>query len=101
MKISKHIHSCLLVEENSQTFLFDPGSFSYNARALDVKNLKQLDYILITHDHGDHLCIPFMKEILQKFPGTKIITNPSAARVLAKENIAASTKGTDFIDLVP
>ncbi|MBI2023063.1 MBL fold metallo-hydrolase [Candidatus Giovannonibacteria bacterium] len=87
MKISKHVHSCLLVEENGKTLLIDPGNYTFEEKALDVAALKSLDYILITHEHQDHVFLPFLKAILEKFPQAKIISNPSVAEILREENI--------------
>lgn len=96
MKITKYLHSCLLVEEQGKTFLFDPGVFTYNANVLDISKIQTLDYLLITHEHDDHLYLPFMHEIVKKFPDVTIITNPAIVTILEKENIRA-TSTTDAI----
>lgn len=99
MQITKYLHSCLLVEEQSQAILIDPGNFTYTAKVLDLNKLNQLDYILITHEHADHFYLPFIKELIAKFPKAKIISNPSVVSILQKENIAASAEGNEFIQL--
>ncbi|HEX7042951.1 MAG TPA: MBL fold metallo-hydrolase [Patescibacteria group bacterium] len=102
MTISKHIHSCLLVEDQNKTILIDPGNYSYDAKALDVNTLKQLDAIVITHEHPDHMYIPWIKEIIQKFPNTPIFTTNNAKQLLEQENIEnINTKGNEFISLEP
>jgi len=68
MKISKHIHSCLLVEDEGKTILIDPGKYSYDEKALNVVSLEKLDMIAITHQHSDHMYIPLIKEIVAMFP---------------------------------
>ena len=70
MKITKFVHSCLLVEMPapiSRTALFDPGVWS----TVDVNKLEYLDDIIITHEHGDH----FDPELVKKL-------NAVAGRVL-------------------
>ena len=99
MKISKHLHSCLLIEEENKTFLIDPGVFTYQEKALNFNSLSSLDYILITHEHSDHAYIPLIKEIIAKFPTVEIITNPSAATLLKQEDITALTAGNGYIQL--
>lgn len=99
MKISKYIHSCLLVEEGNKRILIDPGIYTYEAKALDVNSLPQLDSILITHEHPDHMHPPFMKEIVNKFPNAQIITNPAAAELLNKEGLKASSKENDIVKI--
>ena len=100
MKISKHIHSCLLVEEKNQTVLFDPGDFSYENKALDISKLTRLNYILITHQHADHCHPPFIQELVSKFPDAKIITNPSVQTFLKTANLVSETSGNEYAALV-
>lgn len=71
MKITKFNQSCLLVETNNKRLLIDPGNIRYTEDLLD--EWKNIDYIFITHRHGDHcnteaintdykcdiLCMPF------------------------------------------
>lgn len=99
MKISKHLHSCLLVEEQGKTFLFDPGIFTYQEKALDITQLTKLDYLLITHDHPDHLYMPYVLELLAKFPNVKIITNNAIVEVLAKQNIPSTYEGDTIVSV--
>lgn len=99
MKITKFLHSCLLVEEQDKTILFDPGIFTYMSKALDVNNLTKLDYILITHEHPDHMHLPLVHELVARFPDVKIITNPAIVEILKKENITATSTGDDTVSL--
>ena len=52
MKITKYNQSCLLVETKGKRILFDPGNFGYVESLLD--EWTNIDYIFITHKHGDH-----------------------------------------------
>ncbi len=97
MKVTKFIHSCLLIEEAGKTILFDPGNYSVGA--LDINSINSLDYLLITHEHPDHMFIPLIKQILAKFPTLQIITNLSAAAVLGKEGILATTQPNKLIQI--
>ncbi len=85
MKISKHVHSCLLVEEAGKTILIDPGEYTYKEKVLDLNALNNLDYLLITHQHTDHMHLPLIKNILEKFPEVKIMSNQSVAEILNEE----------------
>ncbi|OGH90131.1 MAG: hypothetical protein A2537_03615 [Candidatus Magasanikbacteria bacterium RIFOXYD2_FULL_36_9] len=82
MKITKFGHCCLLIEEKGVRVLTDPGTFSTSQD--DVKNI---DLVLITHEHQDHLYIDSLKKILENNLGVKIITNKSVGVLLEKENI--------------
>lgn len=100
MKISKHVHSCLLVEEDGKVVLIDPGEYTFNEKALDISELEKLDLILYTHEHPDHLFVPFLKEILEKFPNTPIITNTSIVEIVKTEGIVATSVGNEIVELV-
>lgn len=99
MKISKHIHSCLLVEDQGKTILIDPGNYTFEERALDIGKLEKLDFILITHEHQDHVYLPFLRAILEKFTDVEIITNSAVAGILANENIKCSTSENEYIKM--
>jgi L-ascorbate metabolism protein UlaG (beta-lactamase superfamily) len=103
MVIRKYLHSCLLLEVAGKTVLFDPGNFTYEAKVFPLETLSSLDYVLITHEHPDHFHLPFLQEILQKFPDITIISNQAVVDLLAIQNISASTAENDFIfmDAVP
>ena len=101
MKVSKHIHSCLLVEEQGKTVLVDPGKYSYESKALDIERLSSLDAIAITHEHSDHMYIPWIKEVVAKFPNVEIITNSSAGKILQEQGLQVNTAGNKFIKMSP
>lgn len=90
----------MLVEEEGQTVLIDPGNYTLDEHALAVDELEKLDFVLITHEHSDHMSVPLLKQIREKFPDVRIIGNSSVADLLAKEAIPVSTQGTDFIEMV-
>jgi len=97
MKISKYVHSCLLIEEQGKTILIDPGNYTAEEKALNVSRLKKLDFILITHEHQDHMDVGLLQEIVSKFPEVRLISNSSVAAILEKEGLLVSTEGNDFI----
>ncbi|HET8690438.1 MAG TPA: MBL fold metallo-hydrolase [Candidatus Saccharimonadales bacterium] len=89
MKITKLVHSCLLIETPERVCLIDPGNFS--VEALDSISLDQLDDILITHEHGDHMDVGAIKQLLNDFPSVNIIAPPEAARKLHEAGIETAT----------
>ncbi|HSX15258.1 MAG TPA: MBL fold metallo-hydrolase [Candidatus Saccharimonadales bacterium] len=97
MKITKFVHSCLLVEMPDRTALFDPGVYS----TVDVDKLQYLDDIFITHIHADHLNIELVKKLAAKFPEVRIITTPEIVEQLQAEGVRASAQppeGVTFFD---
>jgi L-ascorbate metabolism protein UlaG (beta-lactamase superfamily) len=99
MKITKFVHSCLLVETPDRVVLFDPGVMS--TPNIDINNFSQLDDILITHVHGDHVDPPFIKQLIDKFPTVRITSTDEVVQMLAGEGIKATTTppaDVDFFD---
>ena len=94
MKITKFGHCCLLIEEKGVRILTDPGSYS-----VSQDNVKNIDLVLITHEHQDHLHVDSLKRVLENNPGVKIITNKSVGKLLEKENIVyeVAEDGQQFI----
>lgn len=82
MKITKFGHCCLLIEEKGLRILTDPGS--YSTAQNEVKNI---DIILITHEHADHIHIPSLKNCIKNNPQARIITNKGVAKLLDVEGI--------------
>lgn len=82
MKITKLGHCCLIIEVEGLKILTDPGSFT------DAQNeIKNIDVVLITHEHGDHLHVPSVKAILANNPQAQVITNQGVGKILEKEGI--------------
>jgi L-ascorbate metabolism protein UlaG (beta-lactamase superfamily) len=89
MKITKFVHSCLLVENDGRVALFDPGAMSQDA--FDINAIDKLDDIFITHIHQDHVHAPFVKALVEKFPEVRITSTQEVADMLSKENIKVHT----------
>ncbi len=99
MKVTKFIHSCLLIEEDGKSLLIDPGNYTNESKVLNVFDLKSLDYLLITHEHADHMDISLIKEVIEKFPQVKIVSNNSVVKLLAKESVNVSTQPDQMIKI--
>lgn len=83
MKITKLGHCCLLIEHKDKRILTDPGAYSTTQN--DVMNI---DLVLITHEHTDHLHVESLQEILKNNPQAKIITNTSVGKILSEKGIS-------------
>lgn len=98
MKITKYVHSCLLIEADEAVVLADPGTFSWESGLFSVDNLQRLDYITVSHEHPDHLNEAFLKALVSKFPSVRIITNSAiAARLQASGYENVSTQGDTVV----
>lgn len=83
MTITKLGHCCLLIEEKALHILTDPGDFAVEAQG----TLRNIDVILITHEHADHLHLGSVKVLKQNNPDALIITNTSVGALLQEEGI--------------
>lgn len=98
MKITKLIHSCLLVEMPKRTALFDPGSMS--EEAVNVDSLEWLDDVFITHKHQDHMSMNLMMQLVGKFPDVRITAPDEVAKLLDNEGISASSDPPEGVTIL-
>lgn len=82
MKITKLGHCCLLIESKGVRFLTDPGNYT-----TAQNTQKGIHYVVISHEHTDHLHVDSVKTILANNPDAQIICNAGVGAILAKENI--------------
>lgn len=96
MQIKKIGHCCLLIKTNNITILTDPGNFS-----TDQNSITNIDLVLITHEHADHLHIDSLKEIIANNPNVQIITNSGVGKKLDEINIPHTIiEGTNNIEIL-
>ncbi|GAB2971294.1 MBL fold metallo-hydrolase [Nocardioides montaniterrae] len=55
MRLTKHAHSCVRIEQDGTTVVIDPGMFSTPA------DLEGADAVLITHEHVDHFDLDLLR----------------------------------------
>jgi len=82
MKITKYGQCCLLIEINEKRILTDPGRFS-----VSQNEVTDIDLILITHEHADHLHSESLQAVLQNNPNAQVVTNSSVAKMLSELGI--------------
>lgn len=93
MKITKLVHSCLLVQTPDRIALFDPGSMS----TVDVDNMSQLNDIIITHAHSDHFNLDLIRRLVAKFPSVHITAPDEVVIQLNAESVPATSAASDGI----
>lgn len=83
MKITKLGHCCLIIEEKGVKILTDPGEYT-----TAQNEVNDIDVVLITHEHPDHLYLESLRTVLTNNPNAKIITNRGVAKILSGAGIA-------------
>ncbi|MGI8467332.1 MAG: MBL fold metallo-hydrolase [Pyrinomonadaceae bacterium] len=91
MRITKYIHSCLVIEKGLDRILFDPGLFSFVEGKVKPSQFQNILAIVLTHCHPDHIDDESLKEIIKNNPNTAVLANSEIVRKLAEKNIAAET----------
>lgn len=85
MKLSYYGHSCFAVAIKGKRILFDPFiSFNELAAEVDINEL-EVDYIFISHGHGDHIADAIS---IAKRTGCKVIANFEIHEWLNKNGVA-------------
>lgn len=96
MQITKFEHACVLVEDSDQNlnFLVDPGIYAWQSGNVDLSKLPQLDYVIVTHSHGDHMAEPFVKALVEKYPEAQWIAPSDAHEALKQFGVGQVTNQT-------
>lgn len=93
MRITHLGHACLLVEIADARILVDPGTFSRAAA-----DQRDLDAVLVTHQHPDHLDVDRLPDLLSANGGAQLVTDPDSADLLRGKGIEAqSVAGGDTV----
>lgn len=87
MKITRFVHSCLLVETPERVGIIDPGEYSWPSGMFNIDKLKRLDDVIITHEHYDHFHMPFVQALYEKFPDVRFTATPLVVEELEKVGI--------------
>ena len=100
MKLTKFVHSCVLIEDDGKTVLFDPGIFSWNSGFVDINKLPLLNTIVVTHKHADHFGEPFVRALITKFPGANWLVPSDLIEELRSFGASSvSDKSSEYIDI--
>ncbi len=78
MKIKKLGHCCLVLNIDGKRVMTDPGSYTISEQEQELN----IDLIVITHEHSDHLHIDSLKSILANNPNAVVVTNGAVGKIL-------------------
>ncbi|BCJ53466.1 MBL fold metallo-hydrolase [Actinoplanes sp. NBRC 14428] len=82
MRLTKHVHAAVVIEEAGQRILIDPGTFTPDAADL----LESATSVLITHEHFDHFAADEVRAAL---------TARSELRLWGPASVTAALEDTD------
>ncbi len=85
MRITHLGHACVLVEMADARLLVDPGTF-----AGDLSGVRDLDAVLVTHQHPDHLDQDRFPDLVRANPGARVLCDPGSLEVLAGLGVDAA-----------
>ena len=77
MKLTHLGHACLLVETEGARLLVDPGTMS------TFEDVRDLDAVLVTHQHADHVDAPRLAALLAANPGARLVVDPDSVGAVA------------------
>ena len=88
--IRRLTNSCLTVTDDTGTTLFDPGFFTFDSGEIDLESIGEVQRVLITHEHGDHVKPEFVKWLLDRGDDVRVHANQAVVDLLAAHDIAAT-----------
>lgn len=103
MKITKLVHSCVLIEDDGQVALCNPGIYSWQSGVVSLDSIPQLDYVVVTHKHADHLGEPFVRALVEKFPEVQWVApldSHDELKALGVQNVTEQSVGPVVTKLV-
>lgn len=89
--------SCLTITTDAGTTLLDPGSFTYDSGLIDLDAIGEVQRVLITHEHADHVKPEFVRWLLDRGTEVTVHSNQAVADLLAPHDIEVATTGSDGI----
>jgi L-ascorbate metabolism protein UlaG (beta-lactamase superfamily) len=95
--------SCLLVTTDEGTTLFDPGSHTFDSGEVELQSIGDVQRVLITHEHGDHVKPDFVKWLVDRGTDLSVHANQAVAEILARHDIDVVTDnpvGTSSEDVI-
>ncbi len=85
--------SCLIVTTDDGATLIDPGFFTFESGEIDLDGIGDVQRVLITHEHRDHVQPEFVRWLIDRGTDVTVHANDAVAALLAREGIEVDTGG--------
>lgn len=92
MNVTKYTHACLVLEENTQKLVIDPGSFTDS-----FGDLTGIVAVVITHAHMDHYNPAHLVRIAEANPNVQFFSIAEVSTQLATPKITAVEPGQTIV----
>jgi len=92
MKVTKYEHSCMVVQQASESIVIDPGVFS-----TVLSDVKDVVAVVITHEHPDHWTPEHLRRILDVNPNARVFAPVGVAKAAPEFEIDVVAPG-DTVD---
>jgi L-ascorbate metabolism protein UlaG (beta-lactamase superfamily) len=89
MKVTKYDHACLVIEDQGQQLVIDPGSFVQSK----LTDLKQVVGIVVTHVHQDHFDSDHLNAIFKNNPDAQLFSTQEVADEYTDHAVTVVTGG--------
>lgn len=89
--IKRLTDSCLLVSTQDGNMIFDPGFHTFDSGEFDLATIGDVQRVLITHEHGDHVKPEFVKWLQDRGSDVTVHCNQAVVDLLAGHDIHATT----------
>ncbi|HEX5729855.1 MBL fold metallo-hydrolase [Microbacterium sp.] len=95
MRVTKHQHAALTLQDSGKTLVIDPGSFTD-----PLFDLSEVVGIVITHEHPDHWTPDHLDRLLKNAPGIPILGPEGFAKAAAGYDVTVVRPG-DTVTIEP
>ena len=100
--IQRLTDSCLIVTTDAGRTLFDPGFFTFESGEIDLETIGDIQRVLITHEHADHVNPEFVRWLVDRGDDVVVHGNQNVAELLRPHGIdvvSTAPAGVSFEDV--
>lgn len=83
--------SCVLVTDDNQATLFDPGFHTF-LEGFDLSSIGDVTRVLVTHEHGDHVHPDFLRWLSDRRSDLAVHSNTAVVEMLESHEIEATDR---------